>query len=140
MAIKIAFYLARHGSWKDRIVSTFTFSKYSHCELILSDGLSYSASHRDNSVRAKFIEYNDKWHIFDLLGDFDQEAIKYWFAIHQNDKYDWCGAIGSAFGIDITTESKKFCSHACGIVLGLDAINTPQSLLDKLLDMKMIEK
>ena len=53
--MQIAFYKAKFGNFTDKIVSAFTFSPYSHCEMVFSDGICASASLRDGGVRFKYI-------------------------------------------------------------------------------------
>ena len=50
-----------------RGVRFITKGKYSHCELIFSDGMSASASFMDGGVRFKRIEYDPAhWDIIDV--------------------------------------------------------------------------
>jgi hypothetical protein len=140
--MRIAFYLAEYGDWQDKLISFFTFSKYSHCELVFSDGTFGSASSRDGGVRLKYIEQNDHWDIYDIYDlDMTQEmeqVIRAWFVIHKDEKYDWPGAIMSLFGVNWTSDDKKFCSYVCAQLLGLDPIVTPQKLYENLIKEKMI--
>jgi hypothetical protein len=145
--MKIAFYIAKNGTLTDRFISAVTFSKYSHCELVFSTGEFGSASKRDDGVRLKYIDQNSHWDIFDLRNEdgseitLEQEKmIHYWFLINDGQKYDWVGAIGSYFGIDLTDEleEEKFCSYVCALHLGLDPIVTPQKLYKNLISHNMI--
>jgi hypothetical protein len=126
--MKIIFYKAKHGRWIDKLIAMASFSKYSHCELLFPDGLCRSASNRDGGIRTKKIDINCHWDSFDINGDFDVAAILYWFNTNKTDTYDFFGAIGSIFHIDLTSEDKKFCSYACAIVLGFSPIITPGGL------------
>ena len=136
--MKIAFYLGKHGTFYDKVICLATFSKYSHCEIVFSDGMCASASCRDDGIRFKKIDLEEKWVVFDLLSQFDEAAIKYWFNLHDSDKYDYLGAFGSVLNIDSTSDSKKYCSYACATVLGIDPIITPGALYKKLIKEKMI--
>jgi hypothetical protein len=126
--MKIIFYKAKHGRWIDKLIAMATFSKYSHCELLFPDGLCRSASKRDGGIRTKKIDIDYRWDCFDLTGEYDVAAMLYWFEINKNDTYDYYGPIGSMFGLDLTSENKKFCSYVCAIVLGLNPIITPGGL------------
>ena len=136
--MKIAFYIASNGYWQDKVVAASCFSKYSHCEIVFSDGMCGSASGRDGGVRLKNITLDDHWDVYELLGKYDESAIRYWFDINDADTYDWLGAIGSVLHLDLTSEDKKFCSYTCAIVLGIDPIISPGSLFRLLSKEKLI--
>lgn len=144
--MKIAFYLAENGNWQDKLISFFTFSKYSHCELVFRTNEFGSASSRDGGIRLKYIEQNSRWEIFDLknpdgseISPEQESACYLWFKLHEGEQYDWPGAIMSLFGVNWTSDDKKFCSYVCGKLLDLDPIVTPQKLFDNLVKAKMIE-
>jgi hypothetical protein len=143
--MKIAFYLAENGNWVDKLISFFTISKYSHCELVFSDGEFGSASARDDGVRLKYIEQDSKWEIFDLKNEDGTEitpeqesACHFWFKLNEGQPYDWPGAMMSLFGVNWTSNDKKFCSYICAKLLELDPIVTPQKLYENLIEKKMI--
>ena len=129
--MKIAFYIAQHGDIYDKAISIASTSIYSHVELVLSTGISASASLRDGGVRFKMIDYDYKWHVYklDFLGYYDEARIVSWFDKHDHEKYDLLGAFGSALRLDWTSRDKKFCSCAVSEVLELpNPIMTPGRL------------
>ena len=130
--MKIIFYKSQYGNWVDKLISILTFSKYSHCELVFSNGMCATSSVRDGGIRMKMHNIDDHWDSYDLVGNFDEDTITYWFSINSNDTYDWLGAIGSLFHIDLTSEDKKFCSYSCAISLGINPIITPEKLFQEL--------
>jgi hypothetical protein len=148
--MKIAFYLAKNGDWVDKLISLTTFSKYSHCELVFSDGEFGSASARDGGVRLKYIEQNDKWEIFELfelknpdgskITQRDAKDMHNWFIANDGQKYDWPGAIMSLFGLNCSSSNKKYCSYVCALLLGLYPTVTPQKLFKTLIKEKMIDQ
>lgn len=127
--MKIAFYKARYGTWADKTIAVTTLSKYSHCEIVFSDGMCASSSIRDGGIRFKRINLSDHWDVYDLESYYDEDAVKYWFSLHQDNTYDYVGAIASAFGINLSSENKKYCSFACAAVLNLETTVTPGGLL-----------
>lgn len=130
--LRIAFYKAEYGTWQDKTIATATFSPYSHCEIVFPNGECASSSSRDGGVRIKYIDLGEHWDVFELNGEFSEQYIRYWFSINDGDTYDWSGAIASAFGIDLSTENRKYCSYACAVVLGMDPIVTPAMLYRRL--------
>lgn len=130
--MNIAFYKARYGNWQDKSIAIASISKYSHCEIVFSDGICASASSRDGGVRFKRIILDDHWDVFHLNTDIDENKIKYWFSLHEDNLYDWPGAIASVIGINLSTENKKYCSFACAAVLGLESTVTPGGLFSDL--------
>lgn len=137
--MKIAFYIAKHGTILDKFIAFITNSKYSHCELVFSDGVFGSASSRDNGVRLKKISLNYHWELFDLnVGKTEEDYMRYWFSINCGQKYDWPGSIMSVFGINWSTHDRKFCSYVCGALLGTDSIVTPEKLHKNLIRENII--
>ena len=131
--IKIAFFKAIYGNAVDRFVSFFTLSKYSHCEIVFSDGLSASASSADGGIRFKHITFDEKWDLYELNIPYaNEQYIKDWFEYNKNDGYDYIGAGGSIFKLDFSSEDKKYCSYSCSLVLGLTPVNSPAALYKKL--------
>lgn len=137
--MKIAFYKAKYGNYQDKIIALGTFSKYSHCELVFENGECASSSLRDGGVRVKYITLGEKWDVFDVNLNLDESVIRYWFSIHSDNKYDWPGAIGSAFSLDFTSEDKKFCSYCCASAIGFDPITTPGRLYKTLVKTGVID-
>jgi hypothetical protein len=143
--LHIAFYKSKHGRLIDKLISLVSFSKYSHCEIVFSDGMCASSSYRDGGVRFKKIEMNEKWDVFCLQwenGDFisgvSEFGIREWFKSRESDSYDWIGAIGCVIGVDITSPDRKYCSYTCATVLGLDPTATPGGLYRMLIKEGMI--
>jgi hypothetical protein len=137
--VKIAFYIAKYGNWYDTIISFLTKSKYSHCEMVFSDGMCASSSPRDNGVRFKKIDLtNGKWDVFDFKVALPEAAIRRWFINNDGDKYHWLGAVGSFINIDFYSSKKKFCSQACGIVLNRKRNQTPEELFQDLKSNNLI--
>lgn len=148
MTLKIAFYIAEHGDIIDKIISLVTLSKYSHCELIFDNGEWASSSPRDGGIRIKVIEADPThWDIFELnlwytpeKQEFYEKLVRHWFVLNDYKTYDWIGAIGSLFHIDLTSNDKEFCSQACACMIGLeDTIITPGNLYNTLLKMDKIK-
>lgn len=136
---QIAFYKAKYGDVFDKIISKFTFSPYSHCELIFSDGVCASSSPRDGGVRFANINFGEHWDVFDLDESLSELDARLWFGFYDGEAYDFLGAIGSAVGLPFHSDNKKFCSLACASALKLRKINlTPGGLYKKLKRLKHI--
>ena len=137
--MKIAFYLAEFGTVYDKLIAFATNSIYSHCEIVLSDGKCWSSSARDGGVRFKYIPLKEHWHVFDLTGIYDELQVNYWFSLHEDNKYDFIGAVGSVFGLDFTSNDRQFCSEVCADVLGINPAVTPAKLLETLKNNNFIK-
>ena len=133
--MKIAFYRAWNGTWLDKLISILTLSKYSHCEIIFSDGECASSSVRDGGIRFKYITMDEKWDVFPLNMFLNEELMFKWFWMNIDDTYDYLGALGALFGFDWSSDDKKYCSYACASVLNIRPIQTPGGLF-KLLKSK----
>lgn len=139
--MKIAFYKASFGGFYDFMIILASRSRYSHCEIVFSDGMCASSSPRDNGIRFKHIDMsNGKWDLIDLSPlNIDEAKVRQWFIDHDHQKYDWIGAIGSAFNLKLLSDDKKFCSQACAWALGIDLVTTPANL-QKLLTKRLKRK
>jgi hypothetical protein len=100
-------------------VKIATFSKYSHCELVI-DGICWSSSPRDKGVRSSWIDLQDgKWDLVQLPACYSKEKALQWFKQHEGLKYDLLGAIRSAAPVGRNQKDKWFCSEACAAALGI---------------------
>lgn len=133
--MKVAFYKAKYGDWIDKIVSWYTKSPYSHCELVFSNGEFLSSSKRDGGVRYTNIDNLERWDIYELQDSkYSEDLIRLIVRQYLGQKYDIIGAIGSAFNIDLSDKNKKFCSNLCAILLGIEETNiTPHELYEIIL-------
>lgn len=122
MSLKAAFYkgtrpgLAGVYNW---LVRKWTRSAYSHVELVVSTGRSWSSSFEDGGVRSKLIDFDPaKWDVVDLPPHLEQAAID-WFTAHRGAKYDIRGNL--QFVLAAIPESRKrwFCSEAVAAALGI---------------------
>ncbi len=138
--MKIAFYLAKNGDFYDWIISLVTFSKYSHCEIVFSDGMCASSSIRDGGIRFKEIDVNSgNWDVFELSNAIDEKTVRDWFVNNDADSYDLFAAVLSVLNINAYREDKKFCSQACGLALGYGPMHTPVGLYNLLKDSRDIQ-
>lgn len=130
--MKVAFYKAKYGDWIDKIVSWYTKSPYSHCELVFSNGDFLSSSKRDGGVRYTNIDNLERWDIYELQDSkYSEDLIRLIVRQYLGQKYDIIGAIGSGFNIDLSDKNKKFCSNLCAILLGIEETNiTPHELYE----------
>ena len=120
--MKIAFYKSEHGKKIDHAISLVTRSPYSHCELVFSDDICASASPRDGGIRFKRIQLGYKWDVYTLPPSVDEAFAREWFLTHEAHTYDFLGAFGSAFNLDLTSKNKKFCSYSCASALKMSEI------------------
>lgn len=122
--MKIAFYYAQYGDWRDKLVSWITRGPFSHCELVFSDGVCFSSSGRDEGVRFKLIDFKkEHWIFYDLILSESEEAyVKTWCSLKVGKKYDWLGLLRFVFpNIDSDDKRKWFCSEIC--VRALQKVN-----------------
>lgn len=125
--MQLALYKAP-GTCSDKLIRVATFSKYSHCELVIDD-VCYSSSPRDNGVRARVIDLSSgSWDLIRVSGDPDF-ALK-WFKEHEGLPYDLWGAVKTVIPFSLNSEDKWFCSEACAAMLQLHKprIWTPAAL------------
>ncbi len=103
----------------NRAVRWWERGKYSHVELVFSDGISGSSSYMDGGVRLKPIEYSaDRWDFIELPNYLEANARK-WFETHQGEPYDLLGNIRFVFDALPDSKTAWFCSEAFAESIGL---------------------
>jgi hypothetical protein len=110
--MKIIFYKGWEGTITDKAICLWTLGRYSHLEIVGSDGYCYSASSRDGGVRRKKINYenSDKWDIFDL--QINEDFLSKFFEETKHCKYDWVGIFLYHFlPFRIEDNKKWYCSE-----------------------------
>jgi hypothetical protein len=91
--------------------------KYSHTEIIFSDGMCGSSSWLDGGVRLKRIDIKaDHWDITPINGD--EKSARHWFEIHQGQGFDLLGLLGFVWRRNTEHRGRWFCSEACAAALG----------------------
>lgn len=120
--MQVAFYKsARPGlaGIYNRLVAWWTKSPYSHVELVLSTGRSWSASFEDGGVRSKLIDFDPKkWDLVDVPAHLEPAAAA-WFARNRGAKYDLRGNLQFILAPAGESENRWFCSEAVAAALGI---------------------
>lgn len=120
--MRAAFYRATRPGWQglySRAVRWVDRGPYSHCELILSDGVSASASWMDGGVRFKRIDYDPAHWDFIELPAYLEPAARAWFEQNEGEPYDLQGNLRFAFFMVSESPDGRFCSEALAAALGL---------------------
>lgn len=103
----------------NRGVRFVTKGRYSHCELIFSDGMSASASFMDGGVRFKKIDYDPAhWDIIEV-GDREEFNARMWFEDHEGESYDLIGNLHFIFGFVGDNRHKWSCAEAVAEAMGI---------------------
>jgi hypothetical protein len=103
----------------NRLIRWWDNGKYSHCELIFSDGRAASASYLDGGVRFKQIDFRPERWDFILLPDYMEDQARQWFIDHEGDKYDLIGNLRFALDFLPDNKNKWFCSEALAAAIGI---------------------
>jgi hypothetical protein len=93
---------------------------YSHCELVFSDGMSASATYRDDkTVRAKVIDFfPGRWDFIELPESLEADARAFYEGT-AGTPYDLLGQVRFVFGL-VKGDNKTFwCSEWCAAALGM---------------------
>lgn len=118
--MKVAFYTATRPGWQglySRLVRWIDKGRFSHCEVIFSDGMCASASYLDGGVRFKRIEFDEShWEIIEV--DADESRARDWFISHEGDAYDLIGTARFLFGLIPQNPNRWFCSESVAAALG----------------------
>lgn len=94
--MKVAFYKGtRPEFWPglyNKLVRKIDGGIYSHCEIVFSDGVCWSASFMDKGVRPKTFEMNpDKWDLIQLPSDWDEAKARAFAEDHDEQPYSLLG-------------------------------------------------
>jgi len=113
----IAFYNAWQpkASYVDKLISIFTFGKYSHTELVFSDGMCFGISGRSEGARFKKIDLvPERWTLVKLdVTNFNETRIREKAEKITGVEYDYLGAFTCGIlPMCIHRKSKLFCSEA----------------------------
>lgn len=133
--VKVIFYKAEYGNWKDKLISWWTKSTYSHVEVILKDGKCFSADARNNIVRIKDIDYEDgKWDILHVNKKINYREIDKNIGC----EYDWKGLfLNEVLKSKIENPKKWYCSEVCSHILGFrNTLMSPGEFYNYLLDLE----
>lgn len=113
--MKLAFYKAfqKQATWLDRFIAIVTLGKYSHVEVVFSDGMSFSISPREKVCRFKRIDFNpNNWEFIDLtVTRKEEDYIRAMAYKYLDCTYDYIGAVTSATPICLQVSSEMFCSE-----------------------------
>jgi len=126
--MKIAFY-KKLGAIEDFLIRwhtrekkwwIFSLAKYSHCELVFSNGEFFSSSGRDGGVRFKKIKSDEKkWDFFEIkISAENEKKVREFCEAQIGKKYDWRAIIFSQlFELNRENSKKWFCSEICAAAL-----------------------
>ncbi len=147
MKTRVAFKKWYRNGWASPLaglIGLWTWSWYSHVELILDDTYTedenifplqygFSASAWDNEVRIKPIDfYNDKWDILET----DREINMEYIASVLGDGYDYLGiGLCELIPLKIHVKNRGYCSEVASCALGLEFCqNDPEKLREFIVD------
>lgn len=143
--MNIAFYIAKHGTWFDKLIAWWTrpnFWKFwesglfSHVEIVFGDGECFSASPREGKCRWKKIDFkHDRWVFVKLPDTYDELRIRYRCGEINGRRYDWIGIFFTfVLPFDFDWYRWYFCSEAVSeVVYSLQHPNrySPNGLFNK---------
>lgn len=135
--MQLWFYKAAEGDLLDKLVGWWTGGKYSHVELVFSDGTCFSSSPRDGGVRFKQIKASPHWDVVDLkepltrmiqenfahkfksgfndwnhVADLYEGYVREWCETQVGKKYDWKAILGHLLSErDLEERRAWYCSE-----------------------------
>lgn len=128
--MQLAMYKGPASGFKNKvgrlIVCAFTFSRYSHCELVI-EGYGYSSSFMDGGVRKKLINFGSgHWDLYDIdasalqLRALGHDLMLERFAQELGKPYDWIGMlrVSPLLRWLPRRDAERFCSEEVAYLLG----------------------
>jgi hypothetical protein len=113
--MKIVFH---KGVWPwDWAIRVFSMGRFSHCEVIFSDGMWFS-SRPGKGTAYKVRKLDDNWEVLDLWVSPEVEAeVRKWCDSENNCPYDWLGVARFVLGFLKPSEERWFCSEICAAII-----------------------
>lgn len=99
-------------------VRWWTHGKYSHTEMLFSDGLCGSSTFHEKGVRVRKVEFLPGEWDFHELDPADERAARQWFEEHDKDGYSEIGLLGQVIRAVSGMAKHEFCSEALAAALG----------------------
>lgn len=117
--MKVAFYKAK-GNAMNGLIRFWDGGPYSHCELVLSRGVSASATVRDGmQVRSKYINFSDaNWDFLDVPPHLEAAAVEF-FRKTEGMPYDLIGQFRFILNPYRGSADKYWCSEWVAEALGM---------------------
>jgi uncharacterized protein YycO len=90
--MQIAFFKAKYGNWKHKLTSWVTWGPYSHCELVLEDGLCISST-PEEGVCCRKIDFDPvQWDFIQWEESSVEDSLVFESAYELvGEPYDWKG-------------------------------------------------
>ena len=133
--MKLAFYKAS-GNLIDKAIRLVTLGKYSHCELIFSDGQWFSADAWENKCRFKDgSKFNlQNWDFIDF--NCDEQLAKLFCKNIEGAKYDFRAILLWLIPMSIDNSKKWYCSEVCNSAIAFPHEKiSPSSLYKKIVNI-----
>lgn len=123
--MQLCFFKAKYGNCWDKLISWWTKSPYSHVELKFSDGICFSSSTKESSVRFLYFTLNkDHWDIIDIpnVSKEKEKEIRDWCQTQVGKGYDWFAIFGYIyakflnwipFSSKLDDSNYWYCSEVC---------------------------
>jgi hypothetical protein len=115
--MKVAFYKGKKRFF-NKFVSWWTNGPYSHVEIVLSNGYSYSSSYADCGVRKKKIAFKSKEWDFIYINTENEFIVKERINKMLYNGFDTLGLLSFVFRRGKYVKNKVFCSEFVMSVLG----------------------
>jgi hypothetical protein len=137
----VAFKLAVYGDWQDWLIGLGTLGRFSHCELVMPDGMCFSALPGVGVRIAKVDLTTPAWRVLDIPGRWTDSMVR-WAQSKVGEDYDLLGAILCPWHIIPTSVGWRwYCSEIVAATIAsspdwtrpLDPYQSPTGLYNCLL-------
>lgn len=113
--MRVAFDISRPRSLTDWVIAIFTGSNCTHCELVFSNGESFSSSPHDDGTRFAKINFDDpkKWEVISLpwISVNKEAEIKKFCKSELDCRYDWGAVLLGWLITPAGSTNKWFCTE-----------------------------
>jgi hypothetical protein len=109
----IASYIARYGTWIDRAIAAHDGGRFSHSELVFSNGDWFSSSWRDGGTRFKRIDPDSgHWELVNVPATLEfEQTIRAWCEGELGVPYDMSGVLAYKFFWRKQDPNRWYCSE-----------------------------
>lgn len=128
--MRMAFRIGHPTDTIDKIIRFFTKKDCYHCELVFSDGVSFSSDPQSNGTRFKKIDYTDtnEWELICIpwINKKQETRIREFCTKELGCKYDWLAVLLGWLVTPANSENRWYCCEIC-----LEAIKAYSKTLTK---------
>jgi hypothetical protein len=119
----VAFFKYQYGNLADKIAARWTRGPYSHCELLFSDGKSFTCQIKHNKTAYIDFKHGPQWDLVEV--DVKEHNVRAFCDDQLQFKYDYLALVGFTLYNNLRLDSRWVCSNLCASALVAGGLRIP---------------